>query len=748
MFRQKMLDSALPTALSDREMEILRLLAEGLSNREIAFRLTISLDTVKWHNKQIYSKMAVSNRTQAVTRAQDMGLLVEGGEQGAVVTVPHNLPAQVTSFVGRQQEVQEARDLLGQSRLLTLTGPGGIGKTRLALQLAGAVLPTFPDGVYFIPLVSVSASDNMLWAIAERLDFQFRQSGKPQDQLLEYLADKRLLLILDNFEHLLDSASLLADMLRYAAQVKMLVTSRERLRLYGEAVFGIHGLALPVSERIEDLRQSESLQLFVQRAHAANPGLILDSSDLQDIAHICRLVEGMPLGIELAASWVDMLLPSEIAHEIEHSLDILSAELQDVAASQRSIRAVFERSWNLLTAPQQQAFQKLSVFRGGFTREAAEVVMGVNLHSLHVLVSKSLLRYDPETGRYEQHELLRHYAAVELEDSGESAAMRQAHAGYFADFMAASWIRMCGSEQSEALREADADIENARAAWQYWIEQSNVQELSKFFNAFWIIYDIKGWYPAGVALFQQGIDALEKISCPDAEAGRGWLLAAQGLYKVVNGYHREGFVDAKAGFQQAQHGVNLLRRQQHRDSFIVSLISTIIAACHFNESTVAHKAARECLEISLTQANTWGAAKARHFLATMAINDGHHDEAMKFALDALSSFEAIGDRWSMSILCIEVIGLLETVRRDFDAARQWIQRGLEAAEEAEFDYARQLAYWQFGYVEVLREDYVTAARYWRIAQHIGDRNVGWTSIIGFSGSSNLGQWGGRKLLSD
>ena len=275
------------------------------------------------------------------------------------------------------------------------------------------------------------------------------------------------------------------------------------------------------------------MQLFVQRAHAANPGLILETADLWHIARICRLVEGMPLGIELAASWVDMLSLPEIAREIERSLDILATELRDVPASQRSIQAVFERSWNLLSEPQQMAFQKLAVFQGGFTRQAAEVITGVNLRTLHSLVSKSLLRHDPETGRYAQHELLRHYAAGELVRSGGSEAIRQAHAAYFADFMAEHWLRMRGSDQQEALLEVEANIDNARAAWHYWVEQRAVDQICKFFDAFWIIYDIKGWYPAGVELFQQGIAAMQAIGTPEAEAGLGWLMAVQGLYQVV-----------------------------------------------------------------------------------------------------------------------------------------------------------------------------------------------------------------------
>ena len=740
-----MYDLSPPPSLTQRELGILQLLKDGLSNREIALKLALSLDTVKWHNKQIFSKLSVSSRTQAVVRAQELGLLVADRASTPAGEVHHNLPAQVTTFVGRQHEVREAHHLLDSARLLTLTGPGGIGKTRLALQMGTGVLSDFVDGVYFVPCAAV---DNVLWAIAESLDFQFRKSGEPRDQLLDFLEDKRLLLIMDNFEHLVDKAEILTDILKHAARTKILITSRERLRLYGEVVLTLHGLTLPAGDRPEDLRQSESVHLFVQRAHAANPGLILESTDLRHIARICRLVEGMPLGIELAASWVDTLTPAEICREIEHSLDILASELRDVPTSQHSIQAVFERSWNLLSAQQQVAFQKLAVFQGGFTREAAEAITGVNLLTLHSLVSKSLLRHDPQTGRYTQHELLRHYAAEELDHSGESAAIRQAHAAYFADLMADNWQRMCGREQREALSEVEADIDNARAAWHYWIEQQAVSQIYKFLNAFWIIYDIKGWYPAGVELFQQGIVVMQAIATPEAKAGLGWLMAVQGLYQVVNGYEREGFVKARAGFEMARQGVDLLRAQQCPDMMVIPLISTFIAACHFNEAQVARQAAQECLDIALANHDGWGVAKARQSLAMMALDEGRYDDAQQYALDALHSFEASGDRWSESILCIEVLGLLEAARRDYDAAHQWIQRGLDTAAEVDFAYSRQMAYWQFGYVEVLQQNYGAAARYWQMAKNIGDRIFGPKSIIGFSGSSHAGEWGGRRLIND
>ena len=370
--------------LTEREFEILHLLGHGMSNREIGRDLALSLETVKWYNKRIYEKLGASNRTQATARARSMGLLNAGGEArpsvDTTVAPKHNLPAAVTSFVGRQQEIGDARRLLAQARLLSIAGPAGCGKTRLALQLASAVLSHFPDGVYFVPLAPVEAADMLLWAIAERLEVQFHAGDEPLAQLLGYLHEKTLLLVLDNFEHLLAGAGLITEILRMAPGIRILTTSRERLNLYGEVTFCLGGLALPKPETSDAVLRAEAVELFMQRAHAINPGWEITQNAIGQIVRICRLVEGMPLAIELAATWMNVLSPAEIASEIEESLDILTTELRDVPPAQRSMRAAIARSWTLLTDRQQMVFRRLSIFRGGFTREAAHRVVGAGMH--------------------------------------------------------------------------------------------------------------------------------------------------------------------------------------------------------------------------------------------------------------------------------------------------------------------------------------------------------------------------------
>jgi DNA-binding CsgD family transcriptional regulator len=241
--------------LTDREVDILRLLSEGLTNHEIAHELGLALETVKWYNKRIYSKLGVSNRAQAVSHATTLGLLNSARqEQGTALALPrNNLPAQVTSFVGRQHEIVEVKRLLQEARLLTLIGPAGSGKTRLALWVASELLPYFADGTYFVPLAAVTEVENILWAVTERVGFQFQPKGKPLTQLLEHFRDRKLLLVLDNFEHLLDGAKVLIDILEASPGVKILVTSRERLNLYGEVVYVVGGSDYRMRTRLRTL---------------------------------------------------------------------------------------------------------------------------------------------------------------------------------------------------------------------------------------------------------------------------------------------------------------------------------------------------------------------------------------------------------------------------------------------------------------------------------------------------------------
>jgi DNA-binding SARP family transcriptional activator/predicted ATPase len=339
---------------------------------------------------------------------------------------PHNLPAPVTSFVGRADELALIAERLADPhcRLLSILGPGGVGKTRLAREAAAAARDRgddiFLDGVFFIPLSAVRSLPALAAAVASALGLACPAGADPQTELLRRLRDRYLLLVLDGFEHLAPEASFLTAILQYAAGVKLLVTSQQRLHLAGEWVLELAGLPYAPLGPSEGVEIYSAIQLFLQRAQQARPDFAPSARDLQVITFICELVEGSPLAIELAAALTRFMSCAEIAQAVESSLDALVAFEHDLPARHRSIRAAFEHSWRLLTSAEQQALRRLAALHGEFTAESAEQAASVSQPLLIALADKSLLRRGA-TGRYALHELLRRFV---VEKQAESARPR------------------------------------------------------------------------------------------------------------------------------------------------------------------------------------------------------------------------------------------------------------------------------------------------------------------------------------
>ncbi len=317
--------------------------------------------------------------------------------------LPNNLPAHLTLFVGRQAELATLHDMLLNPgcRLLTITGPGGMGKTRLALEVADQFVKEnhdlFTDGVFWVPLADLNDTDSFVSSVADAVGFRFLMTRKPlAQQLAEFLRPKKMLLVLDNFEHLLGDLSLrfVIDVLAAAPGIKALVTSRIRLDIRGEQGFPIFGLNVtcPISHVQGANEDTDSVKLFADVAHRAHPAFVLDSTTRSSVIDICRMVEGMPLAIELAAAWTALLEPTEIMEEIHTSLDFLTSDAVDIPARHRSLPVVFTASWQLLNESERDVLSGLSVFRGGFTCDAARVVTGVSPQTLLGLLRKSWLQ--------------------------------------------------------------------------------------------------------------------------------------------------------------------------------------------------------------------------------------------------------------------------------------------------------------------------------------------------------------------
>jgi predicted ATPase/DNA-binding CsgD family transcriptional regulator len=413
----------------------------------------------------------------------------------------HNLPQHAAPFVGRSVEITEISDRLNDPacRLLTLVGPGGIGKTRLALEIAHRVTAHFADGIYFVPLQPLEDANTIVTAIIEALPLQLTDNDDPHKRLLDYLSRKNLLLVLDNFEHLLNGVDIMIDILNATSQVQLLITSRERLNLRAEHVWPMTGLDIPTD--IDDAPNAYSaIQLFTERARRVQPHFSLETQK-GNVIRICRLVEGLPLALELAAAWTRVLDCKAIADEVQRSIDILISNQRDLPERHQSIRAVFDHSWRLLTKEERAVLPRLAVFRGGFTLEAAQNVAGASLQILASLVDKSLVQLN-SNGRYDLHELLRQYADEELEATGESKNTRDTQSAYYAAFINERVDDLKGRRQIEAVTEINADFENVRTVWVWAAGQRLENIIEQMVDGLWIYCKIRYREAGNITLFR------------------------------------------------------------------------------------------------------------------------------------------------------------------------------------------------------------------------------------------------------
>lgn len=528
----------------------------------------------------------------------------------------HNLPPQMTPFVGREAECRELAQRLAQPacRLLSLVGPGGIGKTRLALQVAYENRNAFLHGVCFVPLAAVQSPMWLLSAIADALHLHSTGQADLKASLLDVLREREMLLVLDNFEQLVETGGdLLLDILSVAPEVKLLVTTRERLHLYGETVFEVTGLNVPGETETTDVVGYDAVAFFLQCADRMRAGFAPSSDEWAAIVRICRLVEGMPLGIELAAASVQAFSCQEIAAQMAQSLAFLSTTLRGVPARHCSVRAAFDASWQRLSADEQRVFASLSVFRGGFDSTAAAKSVGASPLLLARLGDRSFISR-ASTGRYTLHELLHQYAAEKLAaDPGEMYRVQEAHCACYADFVHDCYERFLAGEQREALDAIERDIENVCAAWSWAIEQGRYPRIAQMLDGLYTFYFERGGV-AGDALFEAAASALEKTVAgqanPAVEDYRLWA----GLLWRWSQFHYQQRTDYEGSAALAQKSVTLLRTL----SIPLELSGALCALGTVLRDLGRYHESRQCLEESVVLLRSPGehATKAyRHQLA-------------------------------------------------------------------------------------------------------------------------------------
>jgi len=456
---------------------------------------------------------------------------------------PRNLPAQPTPFIGRREELDKIAGLLHDPAcwLLTLLGPGGVGKTRLAIQAGLEQQATFPHGVFFVSLSSLYSEQSIVPVVAGVLGLAFRQDGpSPEQQLFDYLREKRMLVVLDTFEHLVKGAGLLQQIHAQAEGVRLLVTSRQKLQLQGEWVLEVQGLDYPdkLPAALEELRPYSAVQLFLQAARRSQVDFEISQNDLLPLTRITQLLEGMPLGLELAATWVKTLSCEEIAFEITHNLDFLETSLQDLPERQRSLRAVFDHSWNLLNERERRVFPRLSVFQGGFTRQAAGQIAGVSLRDLSGLVDKSFLRSTShcQAGnphRFEMHDLLHQYAAEKLENLPvDYQETHDRHCSYFSAGLKALQAELRSPRQGRVLREMEADWDDSLAAWDWASRHQLAEYLEQALEPLCMYALLRVRYEEGIDLCQKAEASLRPLATPEAKRLRAQMLTWQAMFSL------------------------------------------------------------------------------------------------------------------------------------------------------------------------------------------------------------------------
>jgi predicted ATPase len=619
--------------------------------------------------------------------------------QAAGVTRWHNLPTQLTSFVGRKNELAEIAERLENPacRLLTLLGPGGIGKTRLALQAATEALDRFLNGVYFIPLASVSLPDFLVPTIADVLGLEFHGARKPTERLLDYLREKELLLVMDNLEHLLQGVGLLTDILRNAPFVKILVTSRERLNLRAEWLLDVQGLAYPENGPAVEATNYSAVLLFLQNAQRARAGFALSEKNLPHVSRICQLVEGIPLGIELASTWVRTLSCGHIAEEIQRDLDFLATSLRDVPERHRSMRAIFDHSCRLLSAAEKDVFYKLSVFSGEFQPEAAEQVAGASSSHLAVLMDKSLL-HQISSGRYGIHELLRQYAAEKLYETPQVAEKTQhLHSAYYASFLYQRQNSLKGIQQKAALKEITAEIDNVRTGWNWAVERGATNLIGEYLDSLYHFYNVQSWFQEGKDAFEQvavklsaSFDSDEDARTEDQNAILGKVLTQQARFL----FHLGHYDKAK---ELSQAGLAISRRLGDWTNIAFSLLNLGFIFHVLGEYAEAKKSNEKSLKIFRDMGDQSGIAVCVNNLGNIARALGEYEKARQLYRECLGIRQKIKDSYGMAV-ALNNLGNIAEVLGEYLEARRLFQEGLTICQELGYQLGVAASLTNLGYV--------------------------------------------------
>jgi len=607
-------------------------------------------------------------------------------------TLSSSIPTPLTPLIGREAELSALGQMLGdpQCRLITLVGPGGIGKTRLAIEVANQYKDRFPDGVWFVPLAPLNSTNLIVPTIADSLDFKFSDPTNTQAQLLRYLHLKRALLVLDNAEHLLDGVGVFTEILEHCPQVNLLVTSRELLNLLSEWVFEIRGLLVPTNEQVEQMEAYSSVALFLQSARRVQAGFALREEERQWVRNICHTMEGTPLGIELSAAWVGLLSCEEIAKEIERNLDFLTVSMRDLPERHRSMRATLDHSWKLLNDEEKCILSRLSVFQDPFRREAAEEICGANFAVLSSLRNKTLL-YRTDQDYFSLHELVRQYAERKLaEDPGEQERVKDWHAAYYVRCLAEWEKALKSSRQVETFNQMAQIIDNLSLGWLHMI--TNCQPKTGKKNLFCadlihqalfslsLFYEMRCRSIEAIALFKESVAYLRSVQDEfEATEDSSRFISVLGHITAYLGLHHVLIHQYRKASEYLEEAIQLLGKGQARvekaqAQVMLAAVKNILG--QIQESIVLLE---QCRSIFREEGEDWWYLLSIIHLAHSCNSSGKLQESEALHQEGFRLVEPGDLRLGLSLRT--GFACLLYLKNDFAEAEQWMQENLQLADQ-------------------------------------------------------------------
>ncbi len=718
--------------------------------------------------KYLSEQLSVSPAAEVITLYEQ----ICKGAAGKAAVLPgfppekYNLPDTASSFIGREAELDEVMEKIisPDNRLITLIGPGGIGKTRFAIEIAYQLVGILADGVFFVSLVTAQNPEQIVQLIAESIGFIFSDQFNPQKQLMDHLRDKQLLLVLDNFEHLLANSRntlLLDKIINQVPQTTFLVTSREQLNLHQERIFALPGLSYPqeIKVPLEEITSYDALNLFVRQALRKQQNFLLDETNLHTVIRICRTLEGLPLGVELAAAAICEQGYEAVARKIENDLDALATSTANIQPRHRSLHAAFEVSWELLPQRQQIILSRLSVFPDGFDHIAAKAISGASAAELSSLAAKSLLRVD-KFNRFSFHEAIRHFVSKKPISTENFVEVRERHALFYVSFLAGKNNLLQSDGQTAALADIQSEYGNVHLAWNWLIDHQRAAEMICCMDSLYQFFNIQSYLEEGIQWFQQALKnignkidnslvlgmLLSRLGSLAYHARKKdlmfqSLLRSQELLRKANAgqelafcwFHLGWAYQREKDFITAQHyAENSLEYFQHAGDVLgQSQALTLLGSIQNRQGS--NPEAKNFFDKALILCRRSGNQRLLitilNRLGDLACYAGEYQAAIEQFSECLEISERLNDRYNQAIL-LNNMGTIYHVWKDYPQAQSCYQKSLVLCREIGDQDGIALALNNLGELSTVQGDYPSAIKYSKDALQIAEQlQEAWTIIV-------------------